>query len=61
LIDALGEAIDFQILVTQKQSFVAQPTEDSGVASPLFGRRFALQRQEDEQGFWEYTLHARAL
>ena len=34
LIDALGEAIDFQILVTQEHSFVAQPIEDSGIASP---------------------------
>ncbi len=61
LIDALGEAIDFQILVTQEHSFVAQPIEDDGIASPLFGQRFALQRQEDEQGFWQYTLHARPL
>jgi Uma2 family endonuclease len=61
LIDALGEAIDFQTLVAQEQSFVAQSIEDNGIASPLFGRRFTLCRQEDEQGFWQYTLHARAL
>lgn len=59
LIDARGEDIVFQILYWRKNGYVAAPVQDGWQRSPVFGRRFRLERQRDPLGLWEYTLHVR--
>jgi Uma2 family endonuclease len=56
LIDALGDEIDFQILVPSEKEYVAVVAEAGWLASPTFGKSFKLERAIDEEGFLEYTL-----
>ncbi len=60
LIDARGEQILFQILSWRKTGYAAAPVRDGWQRSRVFGRSFRLERQRDEFGLWEYTLHVRA-
>jgi Uma2 family endonuclease len=55
LIDARRAAIEFQILVPGRTGFVPQPRRGGWVASPVFQRKFSLQRR-DYRGFWRYDL-----
>ncbi|QEG36657.1 Uma2 family endonuclease [Bythopirellula goksoeyrii] len=57
LVDALGEEIDFQILVPGEKEYVAVTAEEGWLPSPTFGKSFRLERATDEDGFLEYTLH----
>ena len=57
LVDALGEAVDLQILVAGKDGYVAVELQNGWLASPTFGCSFRLTREKDEDGFWQYTLH----
>ncbi len=57
LVDALGEAVDLQILVAGKDGYVAVESQNGWLASPTFGCSFRLTREKDEDGFWQYTLH----
>jgi Uma2 family endonuclease len=59
LIDARGDTIDFQILVWRKNGYVALPASKGWHRSPVFGRSFRLDRERDELGLWDYTLHVR--
>ncbi len=47
---------DLQILVRGKRGFVAQPRVGGWSNSPLFGRRFSLQRRTYEGDFWRFEL-----
>lgn len=57
LIDALGEEIDFQMLIPGSTEYVPVTPQDGWLASPTFGKLFKLERSFDEDGFLEYTLH----
>lgn len=59
LIDARGEAIDFQLLLWKKSGYAAAPVKDGWQSSRVFGHAFRLERQRDEFGLWEYTLLVR--
>ena len=57
LIDALGDDVDFQMLVS-RQGRLRRPSNrnDGWLASPTFGCSFRLTVQKDETDFWQYTL-----
>jgi len=57
LIDARGEEMIFRILLWRKSGYVAAPVKDGWQHSRVFDRRFRLERQREEFGLWEYTLH----
>ena len=58
LIDALSEKIDFQLLTRgEKEYAAAAPDAEGWLASPTFKKCFRLERNQDEGGFWQYTLH----
>jgi Uma2 family endonuclease len=57
LIDALGDNVEFEILVPGQNEFVAVAAQNGWLASPTFGCSFRLTRKKDEDGFWLYTLH----
>lgn len=58
LIDARGPAIDFQLLVRGKSSFVpAKPDADGYRRSEVMNRRFLLARDRNPVGGFRYTLH----
>lgn len=59
LVDALGEEIEFQILVPGEKEYVAVAAEEGWLASPTFKKSFKLERAIDADGFLEYTLHMR--
>jgi Uma2 family endonuclease len=61
LIDARGDAIDFQILYYSKDFYEAAPQQAGWQHSRVFGRSFRLERQQNQFGLWEYTLHTRKL
>jgi len=61
LIDARGDDIDFQILYHSKDGYEAALRQRDWQQSRVFGRSFRLERQQDEFGLWEYTLHTRKL
>jgi Uma2 family endonuclease len=62
LIDARGEAIDFQILVWADSGYEPAATSRGGwQASPVFRRRFRLLRRKDRVGLWDYTLQVKPL
>ncbi|MCH8840849.1 MAG: Uma2 family endonuclease [Planctomycetes bacterium] len=57
LVDALGDQVEFEILVPGDKEYEPVPPQDGWLASPTFGKRFKLERDKDEDGFWQYTLH----
>jgi Uma2 family endonuclease len=59
LVDARGEEIAFHILLHRKSGYAAAPLRDGWQRSRVFGWSFRLERQRDEMGLWEYTLHVR--
>lgn len=59
LIDARGDAIDFQILYHDDSGYTAAPRRGDWQHSRIFDRTFRLDRQRDALGLWEYTLHVR--
>ena len=59
IIDALGEDIDFQILVPGKDGYSPVEPHDGWVASPTFGSSFLLSVAKDKNGFLQYMLHVR--
>jgi Uma2 family endonuclease len=60
LVDARKEEIVFQILHRQKNRYAAAPNREGWQRSRVFGRSFRLERQQDDMGLWEYTLHVQA-
>jgi Uma2 family endonuclease len=59
LVDALGDEIDFQILLPAKSGYVPVEPADRWLHSPTFGCSFQLERDRDQEGFWMYTLRVR--
>lgn len=61
LVDARDDgALSFQILTRRKSTYAAAtPDAEGWQRSRVFGRHFRLERQRDDFGLWEYTLHAR--
>jgi Uma2 family endonuclease len=57
LVDALGEEIDFQVLVPDANGYVTVEAQAGWFASPIFGCSFRLTREQGIDGFWQYTLH----
>jgi Uma2 family endonuclease len=57
LVDALGEEVDFQILVPEANGYVAVEAKAGWLASPTFRSAFRLTREPGDDGFWQYTLH----
>lgn len=55
LIDARRGKIEFAVYSPGDAEFKQQPVRGGWVASPLFRRKFSLQRR-DYQGFWRYEL-----
>lgn len=59
LIDALGEAIDFAMLIRGETEYISAETHEGWQFSPVFSRWFKLSRSENAAGVWEYTLAMR--
>lgn len=59
LIDARGEAIQFQIYHWRPSGYVKAPGKDGWQRSRVFGREFRLIRTPEEFDLWEYTLEMR--
>jgi len=59
LINALGEEIEFTLLVRGEEGYLAAPATDGWTTSPIFGRSFKLTRDLDQAGLWQYTLATR--
>jgi len=59
LIDALGEEIDFNILVAGEEDY--EPTDHDGPwrYSAVFDRWFVLERERTDADFWHYHLRTR--
>lgn len=57
LIDALGNEIDFQMLLRKEKDYEPAVAQDGWLSSPTFGKSFKLERILHEDGFLEYTLH----
>lgn len=60
IIDARGDAIDFQILHWRKSGYAAAPQKDGWRRSRVFGRSFQLTRSRDRRGCWRYVLAVKA-
>lgn len=57
LVDARGERLRFEIHRRGPNSFEpVAPDQEGFQDSPVFGCRFRLDRQLDEDGFWEFNL-----
>ncbi len=59
LADARDEPIDFRILRHGPRGYRPAPSRGGWRRSTVFGRSFRLDRQLDEVGLWDYTLHVR--
>jgi Uma2 family endonuclease len=59
LIDALGDDIDFQVLVPGAEGYVAVEAKDGWLASPTYNCSFCLIRQKSGDDFWQYTLEVK--
>ena len=57
IIDARGETIVFQILRWSRADYRATPRRGGWQRSRVFERSFRLERERDDLGLWEYTLH----
>lgn len=56
LVNALGETIDFQILVRNSTAYAQAPRKGGWVLSPLFDRWFRLERRQNDMDDWDYRL-----
>jgi Uma2 family endonuclease len=59
LIDALGDEIEFEILIRGQIEYIAAQTQEQWKYSPVYERWFNLSRKENAAGLWEYTLAVR--
>jgi Uma2 family endonuclease len=57
LIDALGDEIDFQMLLRNEKDYQPSIAEEGWLTSPTFDKTFKLERVLHEDGYLEYTLH----
>jgi Uma2 family endonuclease len=56
LIDARKHEMSIQIFSLGKSGFQSVPVKRGRWKSPLFGAEFHLHREQDEFGYWDYTL-----
>ncbi len=56
LINALYDEVDFQILRRRRDRYVAVAVQDGWMRSPVFGRRFRLERKRNRKDRWTYKL-----
>ena len=56
LIDALEAEIDFQVFRREKKAYGPVEAQRGWLPSQVFGRRFKLVRERDEDGDWQYDL-----
>ena len=61
LVDALGEHLEFNILVRGDAGYVESPVLDGWQQSLIFSRSFKLDRERDDLGDWVYTLSVKDL
>lgn len=59
IVDALGDDLEFQILIRESVGFVSAPARDGWLQSPTFGRQFRLTCDENAAGWMQYTLHVK--
>ncbi len=59
IVDVLGDAIDFLMLVPGESEYVAAEPVDGWFRSPTFDREFRLEREKEADGYWLYTLQMR--
>jgi Uma2 family endonuclease len=60
LIDARGQAIDFELLQWRKSGYVAAAqSKDGWRRSRIFGHDFQLVRRRNRRGAWHYTLRVK--
>ncbi len=59
LVNGLGQAIDFQILIRKESDYEPVAPQDGWLRSLVFGQSFRLERDRDPVGHWRYKLHAR--
>ena len=56
-VDARNATLFFQIHSRENVGFVLPPLDDEGFhVSPIFGKRFRLNRSRDRRGRWEYEF-----
>jgi Uma2 family endonuclease len=56
LVDARRDDVTFDILVLSTEGYVPSPTVDDWHESPVFGRRFRIERFVNPLGLWQYRL-----
>lgn len=56
IIDALGDAIEFQLLTRGEKEYEAAQPQDDWLKSPTFDQFFQLTREVDAEGLAQYTL-----
>lgn len=56
LIDARGDKLQFTIYRLQESAYVAQPSKNGWIWSPVFSKHFRLRRSKDRIGGWRYQL-----
>ncbi len=59
LVNALGEEIDFRILLHAKKGYVPAPAKAGWQRSQVFERWFRFTRRIADMDLWEYVLQAR--
>lgn len=60
LIDARKQDLEFEILTLGPSDYqLVAPGRGDWLRSPLFNRRFRLERTRNRAGRWKYTLHVR--
>jgi Uma2 family endonuclease len=60
LVDAREDDVVFQILHWHRKQYEAAPQKDGWQQSRVFGHAFRLDREKDDLGLWDYTLHVRS-
>jgi Uma2 family endonuclease len=59
LVNALGESLDFEILLRKPKVYVPAPADGKWRRSAVLGGSFRLRRRRDPIGLWQYILDAK--
>jgi Uma2 family endonuclease len=57
LVDALGDELKFNMLVSGKAGYTKVKPRKGWLPSPIFGCSFRLTRERAKDGLWSYKLH----
>ena len=60
LIDARGDELIFRIFVHKPAGYIAVPSRQGWLHSPVFGCSFRLRRRRARMNLWRYTLETRS-